>query len=111
MGWCDVIAGVFYEWDVGIYSEPARSWAEQQAHDPENAMFYETFAGCAHKALISMPAPDRIALARELLAGTGRVVARDVGEQYLELDDNRMWCHGWNACRAAMMQDRDGDAT
>jgi hypothetical protein len=43
----------------------------------------------------------RIALARELLAGTGRVVARDVGELSANFDDNTR--DGWNACRAAMM--------
>jgi hypothetical protein len=50
--------------------------------------------------LLAMPTPDRIALARELLAGTGRVVARDVGP---ELDCGLEFETGWNACRAAMM--------
>lgn len=55
-------------------------------------------------ALLSMPAPARIAFARELLAGTGRVVARDVyvPERYPSGSRAR---DGWNACRAAMMGD------
>ena len=61
--------------------------------------------GDAVRALLAMPPADRIAMARELLAGTGCVVVRDVGEQYLELDDNRMHAHGWNACRAEMLGD------
>lgn len=63
------------------------------------------------------PAPDRIALARELLEGTGRVVARDVaaieGVGELMVADNDRMRHamvaaraaGWNACRAAMLGD------
>jgi hypothetical protein len=56
-------------------------------------------------ALLAMPPTNRIALARELLANTGRVVAREVGES----DDTgpnattAAMVHGWNACRAAML--------
>lgn len=69
-------------------------------------------------AVLSMPPADRIALARELLAGTGRVVARDVDAIDLELlqkteveaAEARGHKHyvgrilGWNACRAAMLE-------
>jgi hypothetical protein len=64
----------------------------------------ETAAG-----LLAMPAPDRIALARELLP-EGFVVAREVGErEWSPPTDGDIPTHsaqhvdGWNACRAAMM--------
>jgi len=50
-----------------------------------------------------MPIPDRIALARELLAGTGLVVAWDVGAVRV-LGDGGV---GWNACRRAMLEGRE----
>lgn len=59
--------------------------------------------------LLAMPLADRIAFARELLAGTGRVVARDVGERGSERESEG-WPgpnDGWNACRAAMLADPD----
>ena len=49
--------------------------------------------------ILAMPAPDRIALARELLEGTGRVVARDVPVS----NKAEPWWSGWNACRGSMM--------
>jgi hypothetical protein len=109
MGWRDVIAGALYEWDAGINPEPSRSWVERKTHDPENAMFYETFAGCAHKALLAMPPSDRIALARELLAGTGYVPVVLPDEWDTPGDDplNVAYADGWNdalrACRAVML--------
>jgi hypothetical protein len=62
------------------------------------------------RQLLAMPAPDRIALARELLAGTGRVVARNVPLLNSDLfdgasNDAKPFRNGWNACRAAMMED------
>lgn len=57
--------------------------------------------------LLAMPAPDRIALALELLAGTGRCVAREVGDIPLvrprQLGESEAHDRGWNACRAAML--------
>jgi hypothetical protein len=51
--------------------------------------------------IAKQPVDERIALARALLAGTGRVVARDAGgRDGVEGDD---WDDGWNACRAAML--------
>jgi hypothetical protein len=53
-----------------------------------------------------MPTADRIALARELLANTGRVVAREVDAMaYADDLDPAVNGHrdGWNACRAAML--------
>lgn len=55
------------------------------------------------QALLDMPTADRIALARELLARTGRVVARDVGPW--PVAGHKQRATGWNACRAAMMGD------
>jgi hypothetical protein len=54
--------------------------------------------------ILAMPAPDRIALARELLEGTGMVVAREVGKRH-EGRTGFDEAVGWNACRAAMMGD------
>jgi predicted esterase len=57
-------------------------------------------------ALLAMPAPDRLALARELLPA-GSVVVREVGEQPVPTGvfAGHEWSKraGWNACRAAMM--------
>lgn len=64
--------------------------------NPRAAAWVET-------ALRAMPAPDRIALARELLAGTGRVVARDVPGSVI-CDP---WWMGWDACRQAMLPKDD----
>lgn len=56
-----------------------------------------------------LPTPDRIALARELLEGTGRVVARDVGEKLVpQWRQDACLADGWNACRAAMLKE-DGE--
>jgi hypothetical protein len=89
--------------------------------DLEKALRYLTHGVGSNEevfaALLAMPPADRIALARELLAGTGRVVAREVRRVEREdapepnqIDgDDDAWVNGWNACRAAMMQDRDGD--
>jgi hypothetical protein len=63
-----------------------------------------------------MPAADRIAMARELLAGTGQGVARRVipttappAPAYYGREVGSGWRVGWdaghNACRAAMMGD------
>ena len=56
-------------------------------------------------AMLSMPHPDRIALARELLEGTGRVVARDVDAPEIATS---WFAGGWVACRATMLAD-DGE--
>ena len=50
-------------------------------------------------------APDRIALARELLDGAGRVVAPDCGEIAVVDADTMERMDGWNDCRAAMLGD------
>lgn len=52
------------------------------------------------RRLMAYPEVVRVALARELLAGTGRVVARDLGT----IEDSEHG-QGWNACRAAMLGD------
>ena len=66
------------------------------------------------RALLDMPAADRIALARELLAGTGRVVAvvprRAPSSVECQTDPKseallRAQFGGWNLCRAAMLID------
>jgi hypothetical protein len=65
----------------------------------------------AGDTVLALPTHDRIALARELLANTGMVVARDVGVVEREdapepnqIDgDDDAWVNGWNDCRAAMM--------
>jgi len=49
--------------------------------------------------IAKQPVDERIALARALLAGTGRVVAREVACPF---NDTRA-VTGWNACRAAML--------
>ena len=59
----------------------------------------------AGSALNHAPPADRIALARELLAGTGRVVAREVEAQPAYLPPNSALMLGWNAARAAMLGD------
>ena len=58
MGWQEWLGERFEIWDAGGNA----SWDDWRV------------------TVEDMPAPDRIALARELLAGTGRVVARDVGD-------------------------------
>jgi hypothetical protein len=55
--------------------------------------------------LLTMPPADRIALARELLEGTQRVVAREVEAQPAYLPPNSALMLGWNAARAAMLGD------
>jgi len=55
--------------------------------------------------LQDMPIPDRVALARELLAGTGLVVAKDVGElPAASVQGSVAVVETWNACRAAMLE-------
>ncbi len=109
MGWREVIAASQYDWDMGIVGGSQPTWAEYRERDLENAALYETCGNCHAAALLAMPASDRIALARELLAGTGRVVARDVGparmEGVFDYDHGRM--DGWNECHAAMLGDGD----
>ena len=90
-------------------------WREATQAAAENATFMTDEGGYAigkhslAQQLLTMPDADRIALARELLAGTGRVVARDVGparmEGVFDYDHGRM--DGWNECHAAMLGDGD----
>lgn len=75
----------------------------------------ETTCAGIEDRLAAMPPADRIAMARELLQGTGKCVARDVGDS----DGNAClnpnagaydgtepaYAHGWNACRAKMLGD------
>ena len=59
--------------------------------------------------VLSMTTELRIALARELLEGTGRVVARDVGEKLVpQWRQDACLADGWNACRAAMLKEGGG---
>ena len=55
-------------------------------------------------ALLAMPTPDRIALARELLVGTGRVVAEPIDRRHTTTPVDG-YNAGWNAARAAMLGD------
>ena len=93
MGWREVIAASQYDWDMGIVGGSQPTWAEYRERDLENAALYETCGNCHAAALLAMPASDRIALARELLAGTGRVVARDVarGEDMITPEPRGGW--------------------
>ncbi len=59
----------------------------------------------ANAIVAAIPPADRIALARELLEGTGRVVARDVEAPEVATS---WFAGGWAACRATMLAD-DGD--
>lgn len=65
----------------------------------------ETTCAGIEDRLAEMPPPDRIALARELLEGTGRVVARDVDAPEIATS---WFAGGWVACRATMLAD-DGE--
>lgn len=58
-------------------------------------------------ALLDMPPADRIALARELLEGTGRVVASDPGKRFTTTPVDG-YNAGWNAARAAMLGEEGG---
>lgn len=52
------------------------------------------------------PMPDRIAHARKLLAGTGLVLARDVGPWRPDANgEYTQAAMGWNGCRAAMLDE------
>lgn len=87
MGWREAIQAVLV--DVSFGSRGGGNWMA--------------------KTLLAMPDPDRIALARELLAGTGRVVARDVGEKLVPgWRQDACLAQGWNECRAAMLKE-DGE--
>ena len=55
--------------------------------------------------LTAMPAPDRIALARELLAGTGREATHDDAPCQMTGEQADAWASGYNAARAAMLGD------
>ena len=53
----------------------------------------------------SMAVEDRLDMARELLAGTGLVVAKDVGElPAASVQGSVAVVETWNACRAAMLE-------
>ena len=65
-----------YDWDMGIVGGEQPTWAQYHERDPENAALYETCGAGHAKALLSMPPADRIAMARELLEGTGWEVAQ-----------------------------------
>jgi hypothetical protein len=89
MGWREVLDTVL-EWELPerVRKDVADEW---------------------HKRILAMPPADRIALARELLAGTGFVVARmaqafpsDVPAD-VPIVQHNAYRRGWNACRAAML--------
>lgn len=54
--------------------------------------------------LMEEPPADRIALARELLEGTGKVVAEPIDRRHTTTPVDG-YNAGWNACRAAMLGD------
>lgn len=110
-------------------------WAELQGviadleHKPvADAVILATLRRVSGALRADMPAPDRIAFARELLAGTGRVDVQGVGEaggevripdapkavvdaccnpQEASVAWECGWHDGWNACRAAMLEPDD----
>lgn len=90
MGWREALAAVF-----------------QRRHDEWKDGKSEGISVGA--AVMELSPADRIALARELLAGTGWVPARDVGEKPDPINqyDDHVWgkVEGWNAARAAMLGD------
>jgi hypothetical protein len=89
MGWRDELTGV-----VGANVE-----------DDRLGGYYVDYPSIAAD-LLAMPPADRIALARELLAGTGRVVAREVEVMPDEPGYERL-ADGWNAALAAMLDAAD----
>jgi len=62
--------------------------------------------------LASMTAADRLALARALVP-EGYVVAKVPPEPEPRHQHHTVWCHGFNACRAAMIAaaQEEADAT
>lgn len=95
---------------IAAWNRRAPGWRDELARVMETAhrnptpLTPETFLAFAAR----WSAPARIALAREMLKGTGRVVARDVGLKPHDdwgdiITDAR--ADGWNACRAAMLED------
>ena len=93
MGWREVLRG---KWSGAVYMGLCD--AEGRGRMAQ--------ADVAVAALFALPPADRIALARELLANTGRVVAREVDAMaYADDLDPAVNGHrdGWNACRAAML--------
>jgi hypothetical protein len=104
MGWRDVLMGVHRAMTGERVSVLMGETREQRdARHAEAGMRY----------LQSRPAPDRIALARELLPA-GFVVAESVPNMADVVADAAPFAagyvDGWNACRAAMMRDDNGDA-
>jgi hypothetical protein len=59
--------------------------------------------------LLTMPTPDRIALARELLEGTGRVVAIVCQQTLWETETSKAVYRSLKEDRAAMLADDAGD--
>lgn len=91
-------------------------WAELQGvianleHKPvADAVIMATLRRVSEALRADIPTADRIAFARELLAGTGRVDARDVGQRisYRRPREPLNYQDGWNACRAAMLAPDD----
>ena len=90
MGWREVLVGVRQQMNgqrVTVLMSETRDEADLRAAD----------AGVAY--LMSRPPADRIALARELLEGTGRVVSWEMGKR----DRNAQ--AAWNTARSAMLED------
>lgn len=82
-------------------------WRERMVEAAEAAD--PGYGGCINEGelaegVLAMPEPDRIALARELLAGTGRVVAEPVDRRHTTTPVDG-YNAGWNAARAAMLGD------
>lgn len=57
------------------------------------------------KSMRRLSEPDRIALARELLAGTGREATHDDAPCQMTGEQADAWASGYNAARAAMLGD------
>jgi|GEM_PF-3096836 len=77
-------------------------YVENHLEDDDGVSVSDEMRDRIAETLLTMPAPDRITLARELLTGTELVVAKDVAAAQV-LGDGDWNARGWNACRAEML--------
>lgn len=85
----------------------ARDVIAKELHGLTKGEIEQKTADAILTALRSMPTPARIAFTLELLVGTERVVVRDIPEEIVGLPHPCDYGRGWNACRAAMMENGD----
>jgi len=81
-------------------------YVENHLEDDDGVSVSDEMRDRIAETLLTMPAPDRIALARELLTGTALVVAKDYGGMTEPRSDGWMGgiIVGWNECRKAMLK-------